>query len=135
MPSLSFRFICIAPITSPQSPRQPKMTSKAENSKLELVALQVEVEESEEEAGESEEDALTYSANIVSQISLKKMHPSEKMSKDEILRRIRHHKRVKKVKNAVEALFISPRSTTATTNPRDHVKLPQKWVDDAFAAP
>lgn len=99
------------------------MKPKTEKSEHELFTLQVNIEEEEEELeeGELNEYALTYPSYITSQICLKRMDPSEKMNRDVIIRRIRHHKRVKKVKNVLEALFISPFSTTTPTNLKDRV--------------
>ncbi|KAL9231585.1 hypothetical protein vseg_006796 [Gypsophila vaccaria] len=89
----------------------------------EILTLDVHVQEEEEET--EDDDDNNNNNNISSCLYLKQHDPTKKVNRDVILRRIRHRKRVNKVKTAVEALFSSPFSTTA----------PQKWVDDAFAAP
>ncbi|KMS96585.1 hypothetical protein BVRB_8g201550 [Beta vulgaris subsp. vulgaris] len=111
------------------------MTSKEQKCKHELVTGKVDIEEEEEGAGVLEADAPTNPSYITSQICLKAIHPSQKMDKDVILRRIRHRKRVNKVKNAVEALFKFPYTSAATTNLKEDRVEFQGWVNDAFTAP
>ena len=107
------------------------MTSKAGKHKHELVNIDVEIEEEPEEL----EDAPAHPSSITTKIYLKPLHPSEKMDKDVILRRIRPHKRMNKLRRAAEALCGSTFSTTVNTKPKiDRGELPQRWVDDAFAA-
>ncbi|KAL2928255.1 Cyclic nucleotide-gated olfactory channel [Bienertia sinuspersici] len=101
------------------------MTSSAQKLKQEMVVLEVEIEE--EEADEDlEDDSPAYTSNITTQICLKAMHPSEKMDRDVILRRIGHHKRMIKVKRAVDTFF---------NPPYDHVEPSQGWVNNAFSMP
>ena len=109
--------------------------------KKELISLDVEIDDDNQNIPENEEDE-EEEANggvnknyISSQVCLKMNE--NKVDKEVILRRIRHRRRVHKVKSAVQALFSSPFSTTATTslNHRVSVQPPPKWVDDNFAAP
>lgn len=109
------------------------MTSVTEKHKQEMMTLEVEIEDEEETEG-LEEDA-PADPSITRQICLKTMHPSEKKDRDVILRRIRHHKRMIKVKGAVKTLFISPLSTTPATNMKDSFKPSREWVNEAFSMP
>ncbi|KAK9756369.1 hypothetical protein RND81_01G092000 [Saponaria officinalis] len=110
------------------------MESKLEKTKNAITTINVEVEEEIEELEENE-TGIEYS-NITSHLYLNPVDPGKKASREVILRRIRHRKRVNKVKSAVEALFSSLFSTSANTSLKKvTVQSPQKWVDDAFAAP
>ncbi|KAL6317950.1 hypothetical protein AAG906_030997 [Vitis piasezkii] len=67
---------------------------------------------------------------VTSYLHLKPAQSSQTLDKDLVLRRIRHRKRVNKVRNLFQTLVSSPFSTT------DSVRVQEKkWVDDAFAAP
>ena len=68
---------------------------------------------------------------VSTHIYLKPPHSTETLEKQVVLRRIRHRKRINKVRTAVQALLGSP----TAANP-DKVSANQmRWVDDAFAAP
>ncbi|GAB4825571.1 hypothetical protein Ancab_008445 [Ancistrocladus abbreviatus] len=76
---------------------------------------------------------------ITNRLVLVKPGQANKLDKDIVLRRIRHRKRVNRLKNAAHALFTSPFSATTSSKSSkpemaSDVK-PQRWVDDAFAAP
>lgn len=77
----------------------------------------VETTEEEEEEGQQQV--------VSSQLYLK---PTDK---EVVLRRIRHRKRVNKVKSAVQTLFSSPFASDNKTGSVTQIR----WADDAFAAP
>ncbi|KAH1252411.1 hypothetical protein GmHk_04G009387 [Glycine max] len=84
------------------------------------------------EIGISEEDQLEElekkdSLSVTSQLCIKPIRNSEKLDKEVVLRRIRHRKRMNKVRSAVGAFLFS--SSTADASAQG-----KKWVDDAFAA-
>lgn len=83
--------------------------------------------------GNAEDQDEPESQNIVtSHVYLKPTHTSQSLDKETVLRRIRHRKRMDKVRNAVQGfLSLGPASSHKTDNP----SAPQlKWLDDAFAA-
>nr|DAD30991.1 TPA_asm: hypothetical protein HUJ06_009842 [Nelumbo nucifera] len=61
---------------------------------------------------------------------LKPSHASETLDKDNVLRRIRHHKHVNKVQNALHALLSSPFSSGGADNAPIRE---QRWLDFARA--
>ncbi|KAJ4962925.1 hypothetical protein NE237_022864 [Protea cynaroides] len=77
-------------------------------------------------AEEDREEAETLNT-VSSHLYLKPSQNSETLDKDQILRRIRHRKRVNKVSNALQALLSSPFSSKSIAEPN--------WLDDAFPAP
>lgn len=70
--------------------------------------------------------------SLTTHLLLRPIHTSQKLEKDEVLRRIRHRKRMNKLKTTVQGLFSRPQSAK-TTGTVSACEL--KWVDDAFAAP
>ncbi|KAJ7952891.1 Inositol 1,4,5-trisphosphate receptor-interacting protein-like 2 [Quillaja saponaria] len=73
---------------------------------------------------------------ITSQLYLKsssaKYASSQTLDKQVVLRRLRHHKSLNKVRSPFQALFSSSKANTASSAIQD-----QKWLqqDDAFSAP
>ncbi|KAK0577505.1 hypothetical protein LWI29_034173 [Acer saccharum] len=73
-----------------------------------------------------DQESLNY---VSSHLYLRPTHTSETLDKDVVLRRIRHRKRLNKVRNALQGFL----GWSAPTNKTDKVSV--KWLDDAFAAP
>ncbi|CAI9763683.1 unnamed protein product [Fraxinus pennsylvanica] len=86
-----------------------------------------ETKDKKEDETEQEENE---NLSITTHLYLKPCHTSDTLDKNVVLRRIRHRKRVNKVKSAVQGLFRCPfaSNTNKTSNPQI------KWADDAFAA-
>ncbi|KAK7351677.1 hypothetical protein VNO77_11289 [Canavalia gladiata] len=82
------------------------------------------IEEDEEE--EEKKEAVC----VTSQLCLKPIKNSQNLDKEVVLRRIRHRKRMNKVRSAVGAFLRSPFSS----NTSDSSVQGKRWVDDAFAA-
>ncbi|KAL2242052.1 UNVERIFIED_CONTAM: hypothetical protein Sindi_0323200 [Sesamum indicum] len=70
---------------------------------------------------------------VTSHLYLKPAHATGTLDKAVVLRRIRHRKRVNKVKSAVQALLSSPFASNADDKKTSVVRI--RWADDAFAAP
>ncbi|CAJ1973347.1 unnamed protein product [Sphenostylis stenocarpa] len=91
------------------------------------------VETGSNQKGAEEDDLLLGefekkgSLSVTRQLCIKPSHNSEKLDKEVVLRRIRHRKRMNKVRSALGGFLFS----TATT---DAAAQGKKWVDDAFAA-
>ncbi|KAK3231519.1 hypothetical protein Dsin_003400 [Dipteronia sinensis] len=81
---------------------------------------------SHEEDQEVNQESLNY---VSSHLYLRPTHTSETLDKDVVLRRIRHRKRLNKVRNALQGFL----GWSVPTNKTDKVSV--KWLDDAFAAP
>lgn len=77
-----------------------------------------------------EEDQQEEDGVVSSHLYLKPAHTTGTLDKAVVLRRIRHRKRVNKLKSAVRSLVSSP-AADGNENPVPRVR----WVDDAFAAP
>ncbi|KAK2660440.1 hypothetical protein Ddye_006973 [Dipteronia dyeriana] len=75
---------------------------------------------------QEDQESLNY---VSSHLYLRHTHTSEKLDKDVVLRRIRHRKRLNKVRNALQGFL----GWSVPTNKTDKVSV--KWLDDAFAAP
>lgn len=88
------------------------------------------IEKNTEESDQQEEEGLS---NISSHLYLKPAHATGTLDKAVVLRRIRHRKRVNKVKSAVQTLLSSPFASAADQNKSSTTRI--RWVDDAFAAP
>ncbi|KAH7567335.1 hypothetical protein ACOSP7_010831 [Xanthoceras sorbifolium] len=73
------------------------------------------------------------SNSVSSHLYLRPIHTSETLDKDAVLRRIRHRKRLNKVRNALRG-FLGWSARPAETNKVSSF-YEKKWVDDAFAAP
>ncbi|KAI3460272.1 hypothetical protein Pfo_016935 [Paulownia fortunei] len=97
------------------SKKQPNSNSEIGNNK-------------EEDQQEEENPGL-----VTSHLYLKPAHTTGTLDKAVVLRRIRHRKRVNKVKSAVQALLSSPFASN-TDDKKTSVHL-IRWADDAFAAP
>ncbi|KAK7352368.1 hypothetical protein VNO80_17788 [Phaseolus coccineus] len=67
------------------------------------------------------------SLSVTRQLCIKPSHNSEKLDKEVVLRRIRHRKRMNKIKSVVGGFLFS-------TTTSDAAAQGKKWVDDAFAA-
>lgn len=67
------------------------------------------------------------SLSVTRQLCIKPTHGSEKLDKEVVLRRIRHRKRMNKIRSAVGGFLFS-------TTTSDAAAQGKKWVDDAFAA-
>ncbi|KAK8465346.1 hypothetical protein PHAVU_009G061375 [Phaseolus vulgaris] len=80
--------------------------------------------EEEELLGELEKKG---SLSVTRQLCIKPSHNSEKLDKEVILRRIRHRKRMNKIRSVVGGFLFS-------TTTSDAAAQGKKWVDDAFAA-
>lgn len=84
----------------------------------------------------TEEDEAEYekgeSVPVTSQLFLKPIENSGNLDKEVVLRRIRHRKRVNKVRAVVGSILSLPFSTKTDTG--DASVRQKKWVDDAFAA-
>lgn len=70
---------------------------------------------------------------VSSHLYLKPAHATGTLNKAVVLRRIRHRKRVNRVKSAVQTLLGSPFASAADQNKSSATRI--RWVDDAFAAP
>lgn len=79
---------------------------------------------------EDDEQEENENPSITTHLSLKRCHTGDTLDKNVVLRRIRHRKRVNKIKSAVQGLFRSP--LTSNTNKTSNPQI--KWADDAFAA-
>lgn len=80
-----------------------------------------------------EEDHQEEEAEIISShLYLKPAHARGTLDKAVVLRRIRHRKRVNKVKSAVQAFLGSSDIGNNTTCDHPHII---RWADDAFSAP
>lgn len=91
-----------------------------------------EVEKHKEEDQQEEENHLA--GFVTSHLYLKPAHKTGTLDQAVVLRRIRHRKRVNKVKSALQTLISSPFASTTTDNNKS--SIPQiRWADDAFAAP
>nr|DAD40582.1 TPA_asm: hypothetical protein HUJ06_014905 [Nelumbo nucifera] len=67
---------------------------------------------------------------VTTRLYLKPSRTSETLDKDDVLRRIRHRKRVNKVRNALQALLNSP-----LPGRMDDFLQEERWLEDAFSAP
>ncbi|KAK6938746.1 hypothetical protein RJ641_032254 [Dillenia turbinata] len=84
----------------------------------------------EEEVKVKVEEERVQEEAVSSQLSIfKPRNASESLERDVVLRRIRHRKRVNKIRNAFQALVSSPFSSSSSSSNKP------KWLDDAFAAP
>ncbi|KAJ4966319.1 hypothetical protein NE237_018168 [Protea cynaroides] len=100
------------------SKKQPTLSEEG-------TVMEVVVEEREE----------TETPNTVTRhLYLKPAHTSETLDKDQLLRRIRHRKRVNKFRNALLALLRSPFSSSSGVPDKVPVHH-ESWLDDAFSAP
>ncbi|XP_029125608.1 uncharacterized protein LOC109790970 [Cajanus cajan] len=84
----------------------------------------------EEEDGELElelekEDLVSVTRHLC----IKPVQNSQKLDKEAVLRRIRHRKRMNKLRSTVEAFLFS-----TDTRDIDASLQGKRWVDDAFAA-
>ncbi|KAH6756542.1 hypothetical protein C2S52_010097 [Perilla frutescens var. hirtella] len=104
-------------MSSPLSEKQCKIDSLAVKNKEE--------DRQEEDGGDG--------VVISSQLYLKPAHTTGTLDKAVVLRRIRHRKRVNKVKSAVKTLLSSPFASAADENKNSAPRI--RWADDAFAAP
>ncbi|KAG9440812.1 hypothetical protein H6P81_020977 [Aristolochia fimbriata] len=68
---------------------------------------------------------------VTCQLYLKPHKNSESLDKDVVLRRIRHRKRVNRVRSVMRSLLTPPESKGNSPTAR-HEDL---WLDDAFSAP
>ncbi|KAG8389982.1 hypothetical protein BUALT_Bualt01G0036000 [Buddleja alternifolia] len=93
-------------------------------------------ENKEEKEDQREEE---NPSNITTYLCLKPPpppHTTGTLDKEVVLRRIRHRKRVNKVKSAVQALLSSPFASDHVDSNNKISSVPRiKWADDAFAAP
>ncbi|KAJ0085873.1 hypothetical protein Patl1_09066 [Pistacia atlantica] len=70
--------------------------------------------------------------SVTTHLFLRPTQTSQTLEKDEVLRRIRHRKRMNKLKTTVQGLVCWPQPVKTT----DKVSVYEmKWVDDAFSAP
>jgi len=89
----------------------------------------------EEHEGEYREKKEAVS--VTSQLCIKPVRNSENnMDKEVVLRRIRHRKRMNKVRSAVGTFLRSPFSSNknTTTDASSLQVQGKRWIDDAFAA-
>ncbi|OVA05182.1 hypothetical protein BVC80_8893g21 [Macleaya cordata] len=93
---------------------------------------------------QDQEESETLNPIITSHLCLKPTHATQTLDKDGVLRRIRHRRRVNKVRNALQTILTLPFSTTRTTtttssSPDDKAASTHqhklRWLDDAFSAP
>ncbi|XAR61823.1 hypothetical protein NMG60_11016347 [Bertholletia excelsa] len=68
---------------------------------------------------------------VSSHVYLKPAHSAETLDEAVVLRRIKHRKRMNRVRTAVQALLSSP----FAAHPEQVSVHEKRWVDDAFAAP
>jgi hypothetical protein len=117
-----------------QRNRQENMSSSNSNKavKRRSVVLndkQVEVGGNRGTEEEEEEESVF---NVTSQLFLKPIENCKNLDKEVVLRRIRHRKRMNKVRAAVGAIFLG--SSANNTENGDAYVQHKRWVDDAFAA-
>ncbi|PIN19109.1 hypothetical protein CDL12_08220 [Handroanthus impetiginosus] len=87
------------------------------------------------EAAQEENELQEQENPVTSHLYLKPAHTTGTLDKTVVLRRIRHRKRVNKVKSAVQALFSSPFTSVKTDDKKTSSVGQIRWADDAFAAP
>ncbi|KAJ4701850.1 Histone-lysine N-methyltransferase [Melia azedarach] len=81
---------------------------------------------------DQEEQENLNSSYITSHLYLRPIHNSQTtLDRDAVLRRIRHRKRMNKVRNAIHGFFGWSVSVKTDKVSVRHMK----WVDDAFSAP
>ncbi|CAA0812641.1 Unknown protein [Striga hermonthica] len=93
-----------------------------------------------EEDDQPQEGSNSLAGRVTSHLHLKPVHTTGTLDKAVVLRRIRHRKRVNRVKSAVGALLgqrSASASNTAVANGGETCGVCPRltWVDDAFAAP
>lgn len=96
------------------------------------LSISVSVSSEADSIGNTEDQEDAEGQNIVtSHVYLRPTHTSRSLDKETVLRRIRHRKRMDKVRNAVQGVLRLGPVSPKTDNP----SAPQlKWVDDPFAA-
>lgn len=89
----------------------------------------------EEDEGECEKELESVSMAVTRQVCIKPIENTRNLDREVVLRRIRHRKRMNKVRAAVGTILGTRSSTTANdTTGGDASLLGKRWVDDAFAA-
>ncbi|GER29980.1 LPS-assembly protein LptD [Striga asiatica] len=93
-----------------------------------------------EEDEQPQEGLNSLAGHVTSHLYLKPAHTTGTLDKAVVLRRIRHRKRVNRVKSAVGALLGQRSASTSNTAAADGGETfgvcPRLiWADDAFAAP
>ncbi|KAK7310884.1 hypothetical protein RJT34_08663 [Clitoria ternatea] len=110
------------------------MASNSKAAKLESAVEneeQVEIKDREEEEDEYEKKDQVV-GSVTRQLCIKPIVNShQNLDREMVLRRIRHRKRMNKVRSTVGAFLRSPFSTDTADNSSLQGK---RWVDDAFAA-
>ncbi|KAK2392488.1 hypothetical protein P8452_29389 [Trifolium repens] len=103
-------------------------SNKATKRSSSVMSNDKQVEVSGNRGTEEEEDQEETVISVTSQLFIK----SKNLDKEVILRRIRHRKRMNKVRSVVGAIFQG--SSNNTGNNEAEAVQHKKWVDDAFAA-
>ncbi|KAL0366151.1 UNVERIFIED_CONTAM: hypothetical protein Sradi_3505200 [Sesamum radiatum] len=99
-----------------------------------MCSLHPNTNNSEVAQNKDQDDEENPAALVTSHLYLKPPHATGTLDKAVVLRRIRHRKRVNKVKSAVQALLSSPFASNAADDKKTSVAR-IRWADDAFAAP
>ncbi|KAK7410000.1 hypothetical protein VNO78_00457 [Psophocarpus tetragonolobus] len=105
-----------------KTPKRQSPVSKGKQVEIGITELTT---EEANELGEIEKKI--DSSPVTSQLQIKQIQNSQKLDKEVVLRRIRHRKRMNKLRSAVRGFFFS-------TNTSDATAQGKKWIDDAFAA-
>ncbi|KAI5403040.1 hypothetical protein KIW84_050586, partial [Lathyrus oleraceus] len=115
-----------------QTNRQESMSSTSlnkNNNKATKRRSDVSNEKQVEVGAEEDEESVM---SVTSQLSMKPIENCKNLNKEVVLRRIRHRKRMNKVRAAVGGIF---RGSSKDTGDGGEGSVQQKrWVDDAFAA-